>query len=539
MADNERGVGDMRRGQGLRVGAAGLLIATSIGATALAQKPGGTLRVDALDSPPSLSMHEEVDAQPARMAMPIFNNLVMFDQHVKQNSVVAIVPDLATGWSWNEDGTALTFPLRQGVKWHDGTPFTARDVKCTWDLLTGKAAEKLRLNPRKSWYRNLVEVTTNGDHEVTFHLSRPQPAFVALLASGFSVVYPCHVTPADMRQHPIGTGPFKFVEFKPNERVTLTKNEDYWKPGRPYLDGIEFTVIKDVSTASLAFAADKVDWLPLTIPLLKQLRTQAPDAICEVTPGGISRNLIINRDAPPFDSPEMRRAMALSLDRQAFIDIICEGQGDIGGAMQPLPEGVWGMPPDVLRTLPGYDPDVQKNRAEARQIMQKLGYGPDKRLALKVSTRNIPPFRDPAVLLIDQLKEVFIDGELEIVETALWYPRMYRKEFKIGLNLTGGGVDDPDQQLYESYGCGSPRNYTGYCNPELEKLFDRQSVEAAADKRKRLVWEVERKLAEDGARPIIFYNRFAYCWQPRVKGWAMMVNSIINNFRLEDVWLDR
>ena len=484
-------------------------------------------------------MHEEVDAQPARMAMPIFNNLVMFDQHVKQNSMVAIVPDLATGWSWNEDGTALTFPLRQGVKWHDGTPFTARDVKCTWDLLTGKAAEKLRLNPRKSWYRNLVEVTTNGDHEVTFHLSRPQPAFVALLASGFSVVYPCHVTPADMRQHPIGTGPFKFVEFKPNERVTLTKNEDYWKPGRPYLDGIQFTVIKDVSTASLAFAADKVDWLPLTIPLLKQLRTQAPDAICEVTPGGISRNLIINRDAPPFDSPEMRRAMALSLDRQAFIDIISEGQGDIGGAMQPLPEGVWGMPPDVLRTLPGYDPDVQKNRAEARQIMQKLGYGPDKRLALKVSTRNIPPFRDPAVLLIDQLKEVFIDGELEIVETALWYPRMYRKEFKIGLNLTGGGVDDPDQQLYESYGCGSPRNYTGYCNPELEKLFDRQSVEAAADKRKRLVWEVERKLAEDGARPIIFYNRFAYCWQPRVKGWTMMVNSIINNFRLEDVWLDR
>jgi hypothetical protein len=82
-----------------------------------------------------------------------------------------------------------------------------------------------------------------------------------------------------------------------------------------------------------------------------------------------------------------------------------------------------------------------------------------------VSTRNIPPFRDPAVILADQLKEVFIDGELEIVETASWYPKMYRKDYKIGLNLTGGGVDDPDQQFYENYGCGSPRNYTGYCNP--------------------------------------------------------------------------
>jgi peptide/nickel transport system substrate-binding protein len=342
-----------------------------------------------------------------------------------------------------------------------------------------------------------------------------------------------------MRQHPIGTGPFKFVEFKPNERITLTRNPDYWKPGRPYLDGIEFTIIRDRSTANLAFVAGKLDWTATTLPLSRDIKSQEPGAICEATPGGISRNLIINRDAPPFDNPDMRRAMALSLDRKAFIDIISDGQGDIGGVMQPLPEGMWGMPPEVLKTLPGYDPDVQKNRSEAREIMQKLGYGPDRRLALKVSTRNVPPFRDPAVLLIDQLKEVFIDGELEIVETALWYPKMYRKDFKIGLNLTGGGVDDPDQQLYESYGCGSPRNYTGYCNPELEKQFERQSIEADEGKRKQLVWEIEKKLAEDGARPIIFYNRFAYCWQPHVKGWTMMVNSIINNFRMEDVWLDK
>jgi len=429
--------------------------------------------------------------------------------------------------------------LREGVKWHDDKPFTAKDVKCTWDLLTGKSSEKVRLNPRDSWYRNLEEVTTNGDYEVTFHLQRPQPAFVALLASAYSAVYPCRVTPSDMRQRPIGTGPFKFVEFKPNEVIRMTRNPDYWKQGRPHLDGIEFTIIRDVSTANLAFVAGKLDWIAMTIPALRDVKSQAPNAICEVTPGGISRNLIVNRDAPPFDNADMRRAMALSLDRKAFIDIISEGQGDIGGVMQPLPEGLWGMPQEVLKTLPGYDPDVQQNRTEARQIMQKLGYGPDKRLALKVSTRNIPPYRDPAVILTDQLKEVFIDGELEIVETASWFPKVMRKDYKVGLNLTGGGVDDPDQQFYENYACGSPRNYTGYCNPELEKLFDRQSTEADEGKRKKLVWEIERKLAEDGARPIIFYNRFAYCWQPQVKGWTMMVNSIINNWRMEDVWLDK
>jgi peptide/nickel transport system substrate-binding protein len=171
--------------------------------------------------------------------------------------------------------------------------------------------------------------------------------------------------------------------------------------------------------------------------------------------------------------------------------------------------------------------------------MQKLGYGPNNRLGLKVSTRNIPPYRDPAVLLTDQLKEVFIDGELEIVETASWFPKVLRKDYKIGLNLTSAGVDDSDQQFYENYACGAARNYTGYCNPELEKLFDRQSTEADEEKRKMLVLEIERKLAEDGARPIIFHNRFVNCWQPQVKGWTMMVNSIINNWRMEDVWLDK
>jgi peptide/nickel transport system substrate-binding protein len=95
-----------------------------------------------------------------------------------------------------------------------------------------------------------------------------------------------------------------------------------------------------------------------------------------VAPNAASRNLIINRDAPPFDNADMRRAMALSLDRRGFIDIISQGQGDIGGAMQPLPEGVWGMPSDVMKMLPGYDPDVQKNRSEAREIMAEARLWP-------------------------------------------------------------------------------------------------------------------------------------------------------------------
>src|SRR5215471_18920602 len=528
----------------LRVVAAASSLSFALSATdaAFAQKAGGVLKISHFDSPASMSLLEEATAAALRPMMGVFNNLVMYDQQVAQNSMRSIVPDLATGWSSNEEGTELTFPLRQGVKWHDGKPFTARDVKCTWDLLSGKANEKLRINPRKSWYSNVEEVTTNGDYEATFHLKRPQPALLALLASGWSPLYPCHVSPRDMRGHPIGTGPFKFVEFKPNEAIRVARNPDYWKPGRPYLDGIEWTIIKDVSTRVLAFVAGKSDLFSpygVTIPLLKDIESHAPDAICEVTATNVNRTLIVNRDKPPFDNADLRRAMSLTLDRKAFIDIITEGKGDIGATMLPAPEGVWGMPTDELQKLPGYDPDVAKNRAEARNLMQKLGYGPDRRLPITVSTRNLPPYRDPAVILIDQLMEIYIDGVLEPVDTTQWYPKIMRKDYSVGLNITETAVDDPDPAFYENYVCGAMRNYTGYCDAEVDKMVDEQSAESDVEKRKHMVWAVEKKLADDDARPILFYNRVATCWNPQVKGLTLMVNSIYNGNRFEDLWLDK
>jgi peptide/nickel transport system substrate-binding protein len=530
--------------RGLRAYAAIVAAAAALAGpgAALAQKHGGILKEYMIDSPASMSIHEEATVVAERPMMAVFNNLVLFDQHVPQNSLAVVLPELAIGWSWSEDGTELTFPLRQGVKWHDGMPFTARDVKCTWDMLAGKSSEKLRINPRKAWYRNLAEVTSNGDYEVTFHLKRPQPGLLALLASGWSPVYPCHVSPREMRSHPIGTGPFKFAEFKPNERISVTRNPDYWKPGRPYLDGIEYTISRNRSTVILAFIAGKYDLTfagSVTIPLMRDIQNQMPQAVCESPPGSVNTNLIVNREAPPFDNRDLRRAMALNIDRKSFVDILTEGRGYLGGVLQPPPGGLWGLPPDVLATLPGYGPDVENNRAEARRLMQKLGYGPDHRLKVTVATRDIPPYRDPAVILIDEMKQIYIDGELETVDTAQWYPKVMRKDYTVALNLTGSTVDDPDQTLYENYSCGAEGNYNGYCNPEVDRLIDRQSIEADQDKRKQLAWEVERKLAADEARPIIYYNRGAACWQPYVKGLTIMVNSIYNGWRMEDVWLDK
>jgi peptide/nickel transport system substrate-binding protein len=516
-----------------------MLIAAS---PAFAQNQGGILKVPHGDSPASMSILEESTIIAEAPMMGVFNNLVMFDQHIAQNSLNDIVPELGTSWSWSDDKKVLTFKLKEGVKWHDGKPFTSADVKCTWDLLTEQGPQKLRVNPRKSWWRNLDHVTTNGDNEVSFHLKQPQPSFILFLASGWSPVYPCHVTPAQMRQKPIGTGPFKFVEFKPNEYIKVARNPDYWKPSRPYLDGIEYTIIKNAATWILALGAKQFDRTGpgfIAPALMKEIKGAAPEMDCRIDSWNTTRTLITNRAAPPFDNPDLRKAMQLTLDRNEFIKIIGDGEGRIGATMEPPPEGVWGMPAEMLQTLPGYGADIEKNRAEAREIMKKLGYGPDKRLAVTVTTRNVAAYRDPAVILISQLKEIYIDGTLNAIDTTQWYPTVMRKDYAVGFTVTETGLDDPDQMFYENYYTGSDRNYTGYGDPETDKLIDAQSMESDVEKRKQIVWQIERRLAEDAGRPIIFHPRQVTCSYPYVKGITTGNNSPYNLWRLEDAWLDR
>jgi peptide/nickel transport system substrate-binding protein len=180
----------------------------------------------------------------------------------------------------------------------------------------------------------------------------------------------------------------------------------------------------------------------------------------------------------------------------------------------------------------------RKIAPEARELMAGLGYGSAHRLRIKVTSQKWSIYRDPAVLLTDQLKQVYIDGELELVETAQYYPKILRKDYSVALNLQTSGPD-PDPILKAFYGCGASVNWSGYCNTEIDELIERQSREADPERRKPLLWEIERKLAADDARPIIFYRNGGTCRQPYIKGLTLMANSPFNSWRMEDVWLDK
>jgi peptide/nickel transport system substrate-binding protein len=512
-------------------------------APAAAQKRGGTLRLYHNDNPPSTSLLEESTIASVTPFAAVFNNLVVFDPSKVHESIETIIPDLAESWSWDKTNTRLTFKLRQGVKWHDGKPFTARDVQCTWRMIIGKSdVQDFHRNPRRIWYTKLQDVSINGDYEATFELSEPQPSLPVLLASAFSAVYPCHVPQQVMRTRPIGTGPFKLVEFKRGESIRLVRNPDYWKKDRPYLDEITFRMIDSRATRMLAFATGEFDITfpsDVSVPLMKDMKALAPNAICETITTGTLVNLMVNRVNPPFDNPEIRKAMSLAVDRKAFNSILMEGTASMGGAMLPKPEGEWGMPAEMVSSLTGYGPDGEKNLAEAQGIMQKLGYSDDKPLQIKIQTRNLPTYRDPAVILTDQLKKIYITGELDILDTPRWYAKLAKKDYTIGLNVTGVSVDDPDGNIVENYSCKSERNYTQYCNAEVDKRLAAQSSELDKEKRKKIVWDIERILVDDAARPVILHGSAGNCWQPHVRNFKPHDNSQYNNLRFEEVWLDK
>lgn len=522
---------------------AALALAVLMAAPAFAQKQGGTLRITHRDNPPSASIHEEATISTVMPFMGVYNNLVVFDlTRDPQNKLETVAPELATSWAWSADNRRLTMTLRNGVRWHDGKPFTSEDVKCTWEQLIGQRDIGLRKNPRRSWYFNLKGIETNGPQEVTFVLNEPQPSLLVMFAGGHSPVYPCHVNGAQMRTKPIGTGPFRFAELKQNESMRVVRNPDYWKPGKPHLDAIEFTIMANRATAMLAFGAGRFD-MSLTadwpVHIAKEVKAQAPAITCVDQTTNTQANLLVNWERAPFDNPDIRRAMNLAIDRGAFISTIERGEAQRGAMMLPPPAGLWGMPESELTAVEGYNPDIAANRARAQALMAKLGYSATNPLKIKVSTRNIPAYRDPAVLLTDHLRHAFIEAELEPLDTSAWYARLLKKDYQVGMNVQGVGIDDPDVVLFENFACGSERNYTAYCNADTTALLLRQSQMTDFAARRKLVWEIDRKLQEDGARPVIMHNRASTCWWPQVKGVQISSNSIYNHWRFEDVWLDR
>ena len=506
-------------------------------------KPGGTLRmVLREDLPQGFSIHETATNSVTWPSMPCYSNLVVYDQTKRFGRMDTIVPELAEKWSWQDNYRNLVFFLRKDVKWHDGQPFTSKDVKFTFDTVreAADAPAKLRINPRKEWYANVDAVEAPDPYTVVFRLKRPQPSLVAMLASGYSPVIPAHVSIAEHRARCIGTGPFKFKEWKRGQTVDLVRNPDYFVKGRPYLDGVRYTVIVERGTRVAALQANQIDVAypgETTLSIAEQLKGAVPSMVFTETASNVSENLLLNTKKPPFDNVKVRRALSFAIDRRAYAQTVHRGAAVIGASLAPKPWGVWGLVDKDLNQLPGYG-GAAEGRATAKKLLAEAGFGPGNPLKVEIVTRAIAIYLDFSGFVVSDLKQVGVEATLKQIETAQWHPMVTRREFHIGANLTGLGVDDPDANFYENYACGSSRNYGDYCNEEVTRLIDQQSQEIDQKKRLALVWQIQKKLEEDAARPTMGWRTDRFAHYPYVKN--LIPNQVTYNCcRLQDVWLDK
>ena len=520
-----------------------LLALPAAPAAAQTPKSGGSLNIMLReDLAQGFAIHETSTISTVWPAMPCLSNLVIFDPAKQTESTETIIGELAEKWSWQDNFRNLVFFLRKDVKWHDGKPFTSKDVKATFDMLreAPDAPAKLRINPRKDWYANVEAVEAAEPHTVVFRLKRPQPSLLLMLASGYTPVYAAHVNPAVYRTGCVGTGPFKVKEWRKGEFVDYVKNPDYFVKGRPYLDSLRYVVIKERGTRMAALQSGQLDVSfpgEVTKTAAEQLKKAVPQLV--VTPVGqmVNDNIILNTKKPPFDNPKIRLAVSYAINRRALIQAVHQGGAVEGAAMAPKPYGVWGVLGKDLAALPGYG-KPEEMKARARKLLAEVGVTAQTPLRVEMSTRAIAIYVDMASFVINELKQVGIEASLKQIETAQWHATATRGEYQIGANLTGLGVDDPDGNFYENYACGSPRNYSQYCSEALMKMVDRQSQELDPKKRLEQVAAVQKKIEEDASRPMLDWRVDYFTYWPYVHG-LVPHHNIYNFGRMQDVWRDK
>src|SRR5712692_901213 len=355
----------------LAISLAALVILTSVPSQGQAPKTGGWLNLRLReDLPQGFAINESPTISTMWPAMPCLSNLVLFDPLKPTHSVDTIVSELAERWSWQDGYRKLVFFLRNDVKWHDGKPFSSKDVKYTFDTLreVPDAPAKLRLNPRREWYANVEGVEAPDPQTLVFRLTRPQPSLLLMLASGFTPIYAAHVPAASYRTGCVGTGPFRVKEWRKGEFVEYVKNPDYFVKGRPYLDGLRYLIIAERGTATAALQTGRVDVAfpgETSKPIADQLRKAAPQLVITRVNASVVDHLIINTRKPPFDNPKVCQAVSRAIDRRAYVVAVYQGGAVHGATMAPRPYGVWGIIERELRALPG-NGEPGDERAKAR-----------------------------------------------------------------------------------------------------------------------------------------------------------------------------
>jgi len=518
-----------------------VLLALALGLPALAQKTGGTLIALVQPEPPTLASYLSTSGPIGQVSPKIYEGLLEYDFNLDPK------PGLASSWEVSEDGKTVTFHLQEGVTWHDGEPFTSADVKFTVEEVLSQ------VHPRgPNTFRELASIDTPDEHTVVFNLDNPAPYMMRALSGYESPMVPKHLLEGtdirdnDLANNPVGTGPFKFVEWQKGQYIRLDKNENYWREGLPYLDRVVLRFIPDAATRTAAMERGEVHMAAFgALPNVDVVRVQELENI-EVTTEGysmINPMMLLELDTtqPPLDNKLVRQAIAHAIDKQFIIDNVWFGYGKPATGAVSSNFAATGL----------YNPDVKQyggkdGIATANALLDEAGYPRGDDGMRFTIPHDVTPYGEEWQRLAEYLKQalgdVGIGLEIRYEDVPTWLKRIYTD---YDFTLNSGffyQLADPSIGVDRQYHSSQIRqgtvfvNSSRYSNPEVDSLLDQAAQEADPVRRAELYGEFQAIVAEDLPVIPIFEMEFVVVYDERFKDLIASPLGAYGNFA--EAWLD-
>jgi peptide/nickel transport system substrate-binding protein len=534
------GAGDTIAGPGQREGAPPPGAAAPSPAAAPGQpRAGGTLTFVVPGEPPSYDAHREETFALIHPAAPHYNTLLRIDP--LDPTGTRVVGDLATSWAMSADRRTYVLKLRRGVKFHDGSEMTSRDVRATYEKI---------INPppgirsaRKGEYLQIETVQAPEPYVVAFKLKWPSPSFIHSLASPWNWIYKADILERDVRWYEkniMGTGPFVFVEHVKGTRWVGRRNSEYWDRDKPYLEGYQALFVRDDAAQASAIRSGDADiqfrgFSPAQRDDL--VRALGEKVTVQESPWNCALLVAINHEKEPFNDRRVRRALSLALDRHRAAGALSRTAivRDVAGVQ--VPGSPLATPPAELMKLAGYGQDIRESRSDARRLLAEAGVPPGFSVVLK--NRDIPmPYQHIGAWLVDEWRQIGLKVQHQMEDSAQYFKDLRAGNFELSTDFQCGYVVDPDLDLYKFQSSSrSDANYGRYTDPVLDDLYVRQSRTVDPEQRGRYIRAFEKRLLDEEAHYIytLQWHRIVP-HSSRVRGWTITPSHYLNN-QLDTVWL--
>jgi peptide/nickel transport system substrate-binding protein len=521
------------------------------GALALAakhgEKPryGGKMLANDWEPIPFFDMHQTSFGGVFVITAPAYNGLLANSPYDPTN--LEIIPDLARTWELSDGGTTVTFHLAEGVKWHDGKPFSSADVKYTIERI--KDPPQGMVSPRGSVFKSVVaSVEAPDPNTVVVKSNGVSPLLLLLFVNPWNVIIPKHISEVDpvnaMMTQVVGTGAFRLVGKPTATLWRYERNPDYFEKDLPYLDEIEYNIIQDPQAQAAALLTKKIYFNDATAginfspDLAKSVVDKEPGLVYTPLPSFIMHHLTMNATKAPFDDLRVRQAISEAVRRESLSEL-GPAKGTPGTGNHPL--GRWALPKTVRDTLIGYGPNMDVRIAHAKQLLASYEAEKGKIDWSKINIQcssNIAISCPNGEVIQQLLKKIDVNVALQPLDVTANRGNEVSGDYLMSSLGTGMNFDDPVDSFGQLFITKGGRWYQRSSVPELDALFQKQASELDFEKRRQLVWEMDKIAMNDSAYLILHWNLNNHVKWNFVKGHTSTNNLYSTNARMKYTWLD-